>query len=388
MASVSLTVGDLAVSLRISSSRMESLQTGVSSILTRHLATATALVERYAPDAPAAILNEAATRVAGFLYDRPPEASTRGISPLLHSGAQALLSSWRNPGLGAQAEATPSGSTAATGDPVQVADWAEQDNTDQIPADKLGNVPGGSYTLPAATASVRGGVLGITNAILDAGISTGVFGWAISHVKRAINAIVPEWARIGHGARVPLAKLPQFPNESEAADAANINAHTWNPLRVHTAIDSTVHDWARDAATQIPANKLDNAPSAGGGTSVDVKHMGGLSASGVTGEQFIAVFPALTLTEGQQVVAIANATISAPSGSGGNIDIFRGATHAVTAQSSEFVTRGDGFADGQATAFGTDTPGAGDHIYQARIGRVGSSAVDFRNVSLTLLVIG
>ena len=198
---------------------------------------------------------------------------------------------------------------------------------------------GTPYTLPASTSSTRGGVLAVTNSIIDTGTSTGIFGWAISHVKRAINAIVPEWARDGNGLRIPAEKLPPVVSETEAA-AKGIEPRSWPPLRVHTAIESSVHDWARDA-TQIPANKLDNAPSASGGTSVEVKHMGGLSASGVTGEQFLAVFPALTLTEGQQVVCHGQRDhISPGSGGGGKIDIFRGSTHAVTAQSSEFISRG------------------------------------------------
>ena len=45
----------------------------------------------------------------------------------------------------------------------------------------------GPYTLPAATASTRGGVRAITNDVIDTGTSTGIFGWAISHIRRLIN---------------------------------------------------------------------------------------------------------------------------------------------------------------------------------------------------------
>ena len=75
---------------------------------TRLLAVATALVERYAPDAPDAISNEAAIRSAGWLADQPSAAirsETEGdistdyspsqMSALRHSGAMALLSPWK-----------------------------------------------------------------------------------------------------------------------------------------------------------------------------------------------------------------------------------------------------------------------------------------------------
>lgn len=59
------------------------------------LDSATALVLRYAPDAPDAIHNEAATRLASFLYDSPASNSTRFQNPMQQSGATALLSGWR-----------------------------------------------------------------------------------------------------------------------------------------------------------------------------------------------------------------------------------------------------------------------------------------------------
>ena len=70
--------------------------------------TAAELVERYAPDAPQAIRNEAVIRCAGYLREQPAGAvrgeQVGGISTnfavthtsaLRHSGAMALLSSWK-----------------------------------------------------------------------------------------------------------------------------------------------------------------------------------------------------------------------------------------------------------------------------------------------------
>ena len=66
-----------------------------ASVISRILASATALVESYAPNAPESIQNEAAIRVGGYLYDSPPGASMRFANPLGDSGAQALLARFR-----------------------------------------------------------------------------------------------------------------------------------------------------------------------------------------------------------------------------------------------------------------------------------------------------
>ena len=79
-----------------------------SNTAARLLAVASALVERYAPEAPEAISNEAAIRSAGWLADQPSAAirsETEGdistdyapsqMSALRHSGAMALLSPWK-----------------------------------------------------------------------------------------------------------------------------------------------------------------------------------------------------------------------------------------------------------------------------------------------------
>ncbi|MYA42601.1 MAG: hypothetical protein F4Z31_12715 [Gemmatimonadetes bacterium] len=74
----------------------------------RLLAVATTLVERYAPNAPEAIQNEAVIRVAGWLGQTPAGSFTRvqtgpretEYAPgqkgaLRHSGAMSLLAPWK-----------------------------------------------------------------------------------------------------------------------------------------------------------------------------------------------------------------------------------------------------------------------------------------------------
>ena len=84
-------------------------ETGVSVARAGKLVVAaTALVERYAPEAPEAIRDEATIRTAGWLAEQPAGAvrsesvgdistafAPAMTSALRHSGAMALLSPWK-----------------------------------------------------------------------------------------------------------------------------------------------------------------------------------------------------------------------------------------------------------------------------------------------------
>ena len=64
-------------------------------ILTRLLAASTAHVTLVAPDAPAAVKDEAAIRMSSYLYDAPPAASGHGFAASFrNSGAESLVSRW------------------------------------------------------------------------------------------------------------------------------------------------------------------------------------------------------------------------------------------------------------------------------------------------------
>ena len=91
---VTLTAIQLAAAMRIGDG-VTALVEPQASVISRILASATALVESYAPNAPESIQNEAAIRVGGYLYDSPPGASMRFANPLGDSGAQALLARFR-----------------------------------------------------------------------------------------------------------------------------------------------------------------------------------------------------------------------------------------------------------------------------------------------------
>ena len=74
----------------------------------RLLDTAVGLIERYAPAAPEAVKDEAATRAAGYLHEHTWSAmsqvgdsgklvsfSTASVSALRHSGAMGILTFWK-----------------------------------------------------------------------------------------------------------------------------------------------------------------------------------------------------------------------------------------------------------------------------------------------------
>ena len=93
---VRLTVLQLATAMRIGDGTT-ALPDQQMEVLTRLLAVATEQVEHYAPNAPEQTQNEAAIRVASFLYDSPPAASINYTDVLADSGAQSLLRTYRTP---------------------------------------------------------------------------------------------------------------------------------------------------------------------------------------------------------------------------------------------------------------------------------------------------
>lgn len=85
------------------------------SIVARILATGNALVEHYAGNAPTAIKDEAAIRIAGYLYDAPTASRTTMFAHVgRNSGAWGLLLPWRRPSALSTGEAADAGDTATT----------------------------------------------------------------------------------------------------------------------------------------------------------------------------------------------------------------------------------------------------------------------------------
>ena len=91
---MAITVSDLAIALRLSTDGLD-LDAAQTGVLERLAGVASALVESYAPSAPDSIKDESAIRVASYLYDVAPDAANAPQSAFVHSGAQSLLSFWR-----------------------------------------------------------------------------------------------------------------------------------------------------------------------------------------------------------------------------------------------------------------------------------------------------
>lgn len=90
---MAVTINQLAVELRILGAETDTLEAGLTQILTRLLATIDGIVnDRAKTDTPEWAKDEAKIRLAGYLYDKPN--STPGASyanAFLNSGAQSVL---------------------------------------------------------------------------------------------------------------------------------------------------------------------------------------------------------------------------------------------------------------------------------------------------------
>ena len=193
---VTITGVKLRAALRLSASDIELAESA------RLLEYATAAVLKHAPDAPTVVHNEAVVRLCGYLFDQPfASRSAAYAHALRNSGAAAIMLPYRVRRAGSVAEAIAvAGQSGSAGNPVVniqvagdelvvtyadgttvpvplsftgvdadavrllVADWAETDNTDQIPLDKLANAIGG-----AAAATAAGGVVYAIPSILAGG---------------------------------------------------------------------------------------------------------------------------------------------------------------------------------------------------------------------------
>lgn len=177
---VTLTVPQLAVALRLATAPDQTIPAAQTDELTRILATATAMVERYAPAAPDGQHNEAAIRLAGWLYDTDPSEIRRVQSPMANSGAAALLAPWR----------------------VQRATAAPESDTTTPTTPSTSGGPGVDAVARAAAATAQSTananaakLMPVSNAEADAGVATTIRGWTAAAVRRVVEAIVHPWAR-------------------------------------------------------------------------------------------------------------------------------------------------------------------------------------------------
>ena len=157
---------------------------------------------------------------------------------------------------------------------ANVYNWARSGNTDDIPADKLDNVPVEDWAKDGNTdqipANKLGNAGGQTQSQVEALIDAEVYNWALdgntdqipanklgnvgdrglnqTEVDARVRSLTSDWAEDGNASQIPLAKLPPLPTglTQDQVDA-RVNALT--------------SDWAEQGnSTLIPVSKLANAP--------------------------------------------------------------------------------------------------------------------------------
>ena len=105
------------------------------------LAAATEQINRYAPDAPDGVANEAAVLFVGWLYDSGGDdvggaiVGGRSINAFRSSGAQALLAPWRAR-RGGMVDGADGAASATKEDIARIAPWALLDDDSFVPDDK------------------------------------------------------------------------------------------------------------------------------------------------------------------------------------------------------------------------------------------------------------
>lgn len=114
---MALTPAQLLAALRLDADNAQDVAEA-----TRILASANAMAQHYAPEAPEVIRDEAVIRLAGYLYDAPaaPQAGAGASrSPLMASGASALLAPYRahRAGIPGEAATGTGGTGTGTGGP-------------------------------------------------------------------------------------------------------------------------------------------------------------------------------------------------------------------------------------------------------------------------------
>ena len=96
MGQVTLTVKQLAIAVRVTTADSLATPEPYQTILIRQLSVATKTVERYAPDAPDDVLDEAVIRMVGYWLESPGFTRT-AQNAFVHSGVRRLLSEYRIP---------------------------------------------------------------------------------------------------------------------------------------------------------------------------------------------------------------------------------------------------------------------------------------------------
>ena len=202
---ITLTVAQLAAAARIGATPEETAE------VTRLLGYATEAISNYLgasySSAPEIVVNEAAIRVASYLYDQPQVSRGDGFANAMrNSGAARMLLPYRVHRAGSTVEAqvaaigtgtvdNPVTDVTVNGDQLVVSFADGTTDSHTLPAGM-----GGSTPMPATPAEAAGGT------------STAIRSWTAALIRAAVNAVVPTWAREGNTDPIPAPKLANAPS--------------------------------------------------------------------------------------------------------------------------------------------------------------------------------
>ena len=91
---MAVSVGNLAVSLRLVADSTDTVDAGTAEMLTRLIGAGDALLATTAPDAPDAIKDQALIQFASYVYDQPLGRRDAYAHAWGNSGAGALVMPW------------------------------------------------------------------------------------------------------------------------------------------------------------------------------------------------------------------------------------------------------------------------------------------------------
>ena len=285
---LTLTAAQLAAAVRLGDSTEETAEA------TRLLAFVTEAVTRHAPDAPAVVQDEAAVRLAGYLFDMPNAGRGAGFADTLrNSGALSVLLPYRQHRAGSTAAAVAAAQAAIgtvgnpvtgvsiTGDELAITFADGSVVTLTLPTGGDGTDQAARDAAASNTLAIELNAVGIeSNVQAIAGIGSPVDSDA--RAAAAVNAVeiaVLEPLAVSNRNRVGALE----PVVAELTDAALVDLYITNSGAQivgiqHDTGTEILHDlpdtvrpqaWAqRNNVEPIPAEKLTNAPGGGTGTPV------------------------------------------------------------------------------------------------------------------------
>ena len=192
---MAVSVGDLALDLRLIADLTEAIPDGQTAILTRHLAAASALVDERTSGAPDALRDAAVLAIASYAYDRPTAGGgTRYASAWRNSGASEILSAYVR-----RRAVVIGGASTGASEPVAPGGGLSTADVNALIAAYLVANPldGADAVARAAAAANAASLAGKQNTLMppntaeaDAGTANTIRGWTARLIRRVADAAI------------------------------------------------------------------------------------------------------------------------------------------------------------------------------------------------------